>query len=467
MRRFHGFRRMAFPGRHHRLVTGQEAHPPEDVDSLIPARVRYRMSEYRSPPNGEQPLPMILPLVLVCALTADAGEDANWPATAPTLLVSSKQSPGGPAPQQSPTPPTQPGEPLRRRGRTGQPAPSGQLSISGWIDASYTASTDRDNQLPMGFNYRANQFLLQQNWVRLERAVRRDDSEASFGFLSDNILPGSDYRFTLPRGLFNGQLTGTRGGPNLYGIDPVRFYGEAFLPNVAQGMDLQVGRFYAPWGVEAVDAPSNTFLSHTYTFVYDPFTQVGMMATTKFNERWSNQSALVIGNDEWFTPGNRLKYAGNLQWTAPDNRNTLRFSTILGSPRYVTAYKLDNLNLFELIYSHTFSEKLKYVLAVTFGYQTGVPGLGTADWIGYQQWLTRQLTEKLSAAVRVELFDDYKGQRTGYAGLYTDVTTGIQWQATESIRVRPEVRFDDNSRSRPFDGRHDLFTAATDVIIRW
>lgn len=372
------------------------------------------------------------------------------------------------APEQPPTPPTQPTEPLRRRGRTGEDAPPGKLWISGWIDASYTASTDRVSQLPMGFNYRANQFLLQQNWLRIERAVDKEDATGpSFGFLSDTILPGSDYRFSLPRGLFNQQLVGTRGGPNLYGIDPVRFYAESYFPNVAQGLDIQIGRFYAPWGIEAVDAPSNTFLSHTYTFIYDPFTQVGAMATLKLSEQWSSQSALVIGNDEWFTPGNQLKYSGNVQWTAPDQRNTLRFSTILGSPRYVAAYNLDNLNLFELIWSHQFSKDLKFTFATTFGYQTDVPQLGTADWIGYQSYLTRRINEKLSTAVRVELFDDFKGQRTGYAGLYTAVTGGVQIQLTERIRLRPELRFDDNSRSRPFDGRHALFTAASDIIMRW
>lgn len=67
----------------------------------------------------------------------------------------------------------------------------------------------------------------------------------------------------------------------------------------------------------------------------------------------------------------------------------------------------------------------------------------------------------------MELFEDYKGQRTGFAGLYTDVTAGIQIQLTERIRIRPELRFDNNNRSRPFEGHHSVFTAATDVIIRW
>lgn len=429
---------------------------------------------------------MILPLIVSLALAAnpddlslDTRSTLSFAAAQPTLQPSPpRQQPTGPgaaagaqgatAPQQPPTPPTQPSEPLRRRGRTGETAPPGQLWISGWLDASYTASTDRVQQLPMGFNYRANEFLLQQNWLRIERAVNRDDAGGpSFGFLSDTILPGSDYRFTLPRGLFNQQLVANHGTPNLYGIDPVRFYGEAYFPNIAQGFDVQVGRFYAPWGIEAVDAPSNTFLSHMYTFVYDPFTQTGILTTTKLNDRWSTQSAIVIGNDEWFTPGNQVKYSGNLQWAAPDQRNMLRFSTILGSPRYVARYQLDNLNLFELIWSHQFSENVKYIFATTFGYQTGVPTLGTADWIGYQNFLTKQLNSKLTAALRVELFDDYQGQRTGFAGLYTDVTVGIQAQLTNRIRIRPELRLDDNDRSRPFEGKHVLFTAATDVIIRW
>jgi hypothetical protein len=33
--------------------------------------------------------------------------------------------------------------------------------------------------------------------------------------------------------------------------------------------------------------------------------------------------------------------------------------------------------------------------------------------------------------------------------------------------VRPEIRYDCNDRSRPFDDRHGLFTAGCDVILRW
>src|SRR5262245_45652252 len=78
-----------------------------------------------------------------------------------------------------------------------------RLRVWGWTDVSFTASTAEHNQLPMGFNYLANQFLLQQNWLRVERTVVTSGTTVpTFGFRSDTILPGTDYRFTLARGVF-------------------------------------------------------------------------------------------------------------------------------------------------------------------------------------------------------------------------------------------------------------------------
>src|SRR5262249_35460331 len=102
-----------------------------------------------------------------------------------------------------------------------------RILIYGWTDLSFTASTARDSNLPMGFNHRANESLLQQNWLRIERpVVTSGTTEPTFGFRSDTILPGADYRFTLARGLFSQQLTADHNQPNLYGIDPIQFYAE-------------------------------------------------------------------------------------------------------------------------------------------------------------------------------------------------------------------------------------------------
>src|SRR5206468_11486704 len=133
---------------------------------------------------------------------------------------------------------------------------------------SYTASSVEHNQLPMGFNYRANEFLLQQNWLRFERTVvTSGTTEPTFGFRTDTILPGADYRFTISRGLFSGQLTANDGLPNTYGIDPVQFYGEAYFPTIGRGLDVKVGRMFCQYGAESIDGPPNALASHSYPFI--------------------------------------------------------------------------------------------------------------------------------------------------------------------------------------------------------
>src|SRR5438132_12360981 len=94
---------------------------------------------------------------------------------------------------------------------------SERMQVTGWTEGSFTASSVENNNLPMGFNYRANEFAVQQNWLRIDRAVvTSGTTEPTFGFRSDTILPGIDYRFTLPKGIFNSQLTSRHGLPNIY-----------------------------------------------------------------------------------------------------------------------------------------------------------------------------------------------------------------------------------------------------------
>ena len=182
-----------------------------------------------------------------------------------------------------------------------------RLRLYGWTEMSFTASTDAHEQLPMGFNYRANDFLLQQNWLRFERTVvTSGTTEPTFGFRSDTILPGSDYRFTLPRGLFNGQLTADHGRPAT-STASTRSSSTARLtsPRSARGLDVKVGRFFAQYGVEANDAPSNALASHAYTFIYDPFTHTGILTTHQAHRRLVGAGRPGAGQRRVHRPGRR------------------------------------------------------------------------------------------------------------------------------------------------------------------
>jgi hypothetical protein len=343
-----------------------------------------------------------------------------------------------------------------------------RLRISGWTEAAFTASTDGDNQLPMGFNYRANEFTLQQNWLRFERLVLTSGTTApTFGFRNDWILPGIDYRFTVSRGLFSGQLTANGGAPNEYGIDPVQFYAEGYFPTIGRGLDVKFGRMFCQYGAEAIDAPSNVLASHSYAFIYDPFTHTGLMGTLYLTPAWSVQLGIVLGPDVFVDPAASPYGMFSVKWAPPNGRNSVLVSGLFGSGRFNVAEAFNNPNIIDMVLVHTFNARLTYTLDALAGYQTNVPGTGTASWFATVNYLSWKLTPRLSATARAEFFDDIDGNRTGFAGLYTAFTAGLNFQPRKGVILRPEVRYDHNIDSAPFEGRRDLFTVAADAILHW
>lgn len=343
-----------------------------------------------------------------------------------------------------------------------------RTQIYGWTDLSLTFGTAGHDNLPMGFNYRDNDFSLQQNWLRIDRSVVASGStEPTFGYRSDWILPGTDYRFTIARGLFSGQLTADRGQPDIYGIDPVQFYGEAYFPTVAEGLDLKVGRFFGQYGVEAIDAPSNALFSHAYTFLDNPFTQTGFITTTQLTKEWSFQAGGALGQDAFFAPGAPPEFLGDIKWARPDNRDSITLSVILDSGRFNPRHDLSNANLVDLVITHKVGGQLSYSFESLGGQEDNVPDVGSAFWLGLVNYLTCDFTAQVSGTLRLEFFDDAEGVRTGTKGLYTDFTAGLSFRPYKWMIVRPELRVDDNDESRPFEGQHYLFTAASDLILRW
>src|SRR5262249_24740983 len=152
----------------------------------------------------------------------------------------------------------------------------------------------------------------------------------TWGFRSDTILPGTDYRFTLARGLLNSQLTANNGQPNEYGIDPVQFYGELYIPDVIRGIDIKAGRFFAQFGVENIDTTQNLLVSTSYNFFYNPFTHTGLLSTLKLDDAWSVQNGLVAGSDIFVGPEANPTYIGSVKWAPPSGRDSVLLAVVVG-----------------------------------------------------------------------------------------------------------------------------------------
>ena len=173
------------------------------------------------------------------------------------------------------------------------------ITIKGYADMNYTASTAKGSNLPMAMNYKANQFLLEQNSIIIEKAVDTNAKEMTWGFTVMGILPGSDYQFTMQTNLMDSQLTDNNGQPNTYGVDAPQFFVETYNPNFAKGLDTKVGRFYTILFNESIDPTQNKLVSRALTFMNNPFTHTGVLTETKL-DRWTFYNGLTCGADVFF-----------------------------------------------------------------------------------------------------------------------------------------------------------------------
>lgn len=341
------------------------------------------------------------------------------------------------------------------------------IKIYGWTEMSYNASTASRSNNPVFMIDWANSFLMNQNYLVIEKKVDTEKKELQYGWAMNWILPGSDARTTLPRGLWNSQLTANNGGPTLYPIDPFQFYGQVFLPNFGdKGTTVTIGRFATHCGYELVQAPDTPFVSRSYLFQNDPFTHTGIWAVTPLNDTWTFSYGAATGSDTFIEPA-QLTFLGQLKWAPKDGKSTVAFNTVVTNPKYDTSAAFPFYNYYEILFTHKLSDKLTYVLDTSIANITNVPNIGATTWYGAANYLMYAHNAKVTSILRAEVFEDTDGFRTGSKGMYTELTYGPVWKPCDSVLIRPSIRYDNNCETAAFEGSQNLFTATMDVVFRW
>ena len=377
-----------------------------------------------------------------------------------------------------------------------------RTTFSGWLAGSFTGSTTQTTNQPVVWNDRANRFLFQQAWFRLDRQVLTSGtSDVNFGYHFD-LLTGSDYRFTLQRGLFTGQLFSDDGRQQLYGVDPIQFYASMGLPNLFKGTEIRVGRLWTPWGVESLEAVSNPLISRSYAFNWSPpFTHMAIGAYSKYSDQWSSVVMLANGNDVFFVPEQEPRFVGALTYTGKQDAVTVAASIGRGvfntsstfAPTTVGLQSenagRNNFNAFDLVWTHTFNKELAYSVEAIYAYQSSVPAVpvanrgdpaslvgaiisnkttsGTAHWGAVANYLTWTPNPYVKQVTRFEIFDDCEGQRTGFEGIYYSFTAGLHFPLKPGFTWRNEFRYDYNNYSKPFEGSNNIKTLTTELQFRF
>lgn len=357
--------------------------------------------------------------------------------------------------------------------------------IYGWVEPTVNYSTSSSRNAPVANDVYSNRFEMAQLVLYAERlpdSVQRDHVDWGYHLTA---LYGSDYRYTTGKGYLSGQWLKDQ---HEYGFDPTLEYIDVYIPQVAQGMNIRVGRYISVPGIEAQLAPNNYIFSHSLLYSIDPFTDTGVITTTKINDRWLVQLGIGAGHDVavWTSDA---KPSGTLclsYTTKSVNDNIYACANGINSGKY--AY--NNLQQYDTTWYHKFSKTVHMATESWFMYERDVPAVGgnivpetgtngaychpgeercTAPEWAVVNSLQKELSPHDFLSFRSDFMDDKKGQRTGFATKYSENTLMWgHWFGT-SVQLRPEVRFDRAWDHKAYDNgrRQSQLTIASDLIFHY
>lgn len=363
------------------------------------------------------------------------------------------------------------------------------IRIYGWFNPSFNLSTSGDSNLPMGYDIVPNSVQLQQLVLRLERqpdTVQADHCD--WGFRITNLF-GIDYRATTAQGLLSSQLLKHN---NLYGYDPVEIYGQLYFPGIAEGTLITIGRYFSPPDIEGALAPSNYLFSHSLMYTADATTMTGVNATVMLNTQWTILIGLHGGCDvvPWDRAAHNPTGQAMVRWVSEDNNDSI-WGGIDSINRGRFKGHHDNLQEFAFTWTHRFCPEFHILTEVYYLYQYNARVGGTCNFgpvrsfgggggcgpripgkspvYGAVNYIEYKLTDKNFLSFRTDYLDDVKGERTGFATQYASLTLGLTHAFTNLISVRPEIRYEQAFRARPYDlgTRKSQTSFGIDAIFRF
>jgi Putative beta-barrel porin-2, OmpL-like. bbp2 len=362
------------------------------------------------------------------------------------------------------------------------------IRIYGWVNPSVNASSSKNSNSPLGYMIVPNRLELDQLVLRVERVPDTVQiSHIDWGFRLSNLY-GIDYRFTTAKGFFSEQLLEHN---LLYGYDPVEAYAQVYFPCVARGMVLTIGRYSAPADIESQFAVQNYLASHSIMYTLDTNTQTGINAAIKFNDNWSIQIGLHSGSDvaPWTNAAHPTLLAF-VRWVSADNNDSL-WGGISSFNDGQFKGDHDNLQQFNLTWSHRFTEKCFTQTELYYIYQYNAARGGTCNFgpirsfgggggcgpiihgtsasLGAVNFIEVKVSDKDFVSFRTDYLDDYQGQRTKFATAYMSWTLGLTHQFSNLFVVRPEIRYDTAFKFKPYDNgtRSSQKIFVVDAIIRF
>ena len=361
----------------------------------------------------------------------------------------------------------------------------GRTKVYGWIEPTVNVSTSRDRNYPETNDIYSNRVELGQAVVYVERLPDSVQlSHIDWGFHLTAFF-GTDYRSTTDKGYFSSQLLDDN---RQYGFDPVLEYVDIYFPHVAQGMNIRVGRYISIPGIEAQLTPNNYMFSHSLLYAVDPFTDTGILATIRVNDRWTVQAGVSASHDvaPWTVDAKPALTSCASYTTTSVNDNFYLCANGINDGEYA----FNNLQMYDGTWYHKFNSTWHMATEAYTMYERDVPSVhgsivpekGTngancrlglekclaPEWAAVN-YVNKQFSPHTFVSFRSDFLNDKKGQRTGYAGKYTENTLSLNHWIGTTVQIRPEIRFDHAWARRSYDDgtRTNQFTVASDLIFHF
>jgi Putative beta-barrel porin-2, OmpL-like. bbp2 len=401
--------------------------------------------------------------------------------------------------------------------KLGEAMNDNHIQVYGWINAGGNLSNNsvRGGNSPAAYDYNPNTVQLDQAVLYIERlpdTVQKD--HVDWGFRLAPIF-GENYRYTTAYGLWSYQLLNQNKN---YGYDMPMAYGEVFIPQIAEGLLVRVGRYISIPDIEAQLAPNNYMYTHSMTYTFDNYTNTGIQSTLALDKNWMVQLGVSVGTEAmpWhynatipnpfpnpLYPGNTMKkdpgavpsVSAGVRWTSDSGNDNV----------YVVAdginggqWGYNNLQWYGFTYYHKFNDQWHISFEMYDIHQNNVLNINnqaaaaafaaggtpfSPQYMPFNSPFEAQCSPALFSCTaesraalwylnykpnplnniswRFEWFDDVEGQRTGVKTNY--IETGIGWQHwfSPQIEIRPEFSFYRSLNAPAFNGNANLGIAPT------
>ncbi len=393
----------------------------------------------------------------------------------------------------------------------GQWMQDNHFQVYGWVDPGFNVSTNdagrRGANAPMAYMYTPDTVQLDQAVVYLDRVPDTVQTDHIDWGMRMSFLYGENYRYTTAYGITSDQLLKNN---NVNGYDFPMMYGELYIPYIAEGLTLRLGRYISIPDIEAQLAPNNYMYSHSMTYSFDNYTNEGLVGSLAVAKNLILQLGIIDGTETavWnigqtrTNPDPNPLYPGTKMFRDPgaqpsvvacvrytwDNGNDNIYPCMDGINNGDWGY--NNLQWYGFTYYHKFNDEWHISFETYDLFERNVPNLNnpvaaaaiagggtpfspqyigvnapnaaqcdkstdlscTASAVGAVAYINYQFTPLDNISFRPEFYDDMEGQRTGVKTRYANFGVGWQHWLSPQIEFRPEVDYDRSIDRPAFNG---------------